>query len=227
MHLLKDDNNIYIDTGTKLKNPKNRNMILTNKRLYNVSLALATLVMGGVLTGCKDTESYSDLLRDEEKAVNWFLAQKRVEASIPEDGNFEVGENAPFYRMDEDGSVYMQIVDRGDMADRPEEGDKVYFRFQRQNIKMLYSGAESPSVGNMDNLDGSVVSTFLFYGNTSYPSTTQFGTGIQVPLEYVGFYSEVNLVLKSYSGFTGSSFSYDQSQCIPYLVKLKYYKPEY
>ena len=190
--------------------------------------ALGALLLGVSLASCDKTESYSDLLRDEEKAVNWFLAQQRVEISAPEKAeDFEIGENAPFYRMNDDGTVYMQVLNIGDMADRPEEGDKVYFRFERRNIKSMWLGMDAPSYGNMDNLNTILGSTYLFYRNTTYPNSTQYGTGIQVPLDYFGFYSEVNLVLKSYSGFTGNTFGGEQTNCIPFLVNVKYYRPEY
>ncbi|MDE6010913.1 MAG: DUF4827 domain-containing protein [Muribaculaceae bacterium] len=192
------------------------------------AIALAGIcLMTGLLTGCDKSESYSDLLRAEEKAVNWFLAQQRVEVTAPEKAeDFEVGPDAPYYRMDSDGTVYMQVINRGDLNTRPQEGDKVYFRFQRQNIKSMWLGLATGSEGNMDNL-GIVGPTFLFYGNTVYPGTTQFGTGLQIPLDYLGYYSEVNLVVKSYSGFTGQNFQSEQSSCIPFLINVKYYRPEY
>lgn len=174
--------------------------------------------------GCDDSESYTDLLRDEERAANWYLAQHRVETEIPEDGKFEEGEDAPFYRMDDDGNLYMQVVNSGDMNDRPSTGDKVYFRFTRRNLKTMYESetGEATAEGNLDNMGSAIGSTSFFYGNTVYPTTTQYGTGIQVPIDYLGYYSEVNLVLKSYVGFTT-----DQSQCNPYIINIKYYKAEY
>ena len=179
------------------------------------------IVMAG---GCSDDESYSDLLRDEERAANWYLAQHRVEPEIPADSIFEEGEDAPFYRMDEDGNLYMQVVRSGDMKDRPKDGDQVYFRFSRRNLKTMYEDEnhEAPAEGNLDDMGTALGTTKFFYGNTIYPSSTQFGTGIQVPMDYLGYYAEVNLVLKSYVGFTT-----DQSQCNPYIINVKYYKPEY
>lgn len=189
---------------------------------------LGALLLSLTLASCDKTESYSDLLRDEEKAVNWFLAQRSIEITPPESAEgFQVGPDAPFYRMDDDGTVYMQVISVGDLTDRPQEGDKVYFRFQRQNIKTMWLGMEAASFGNMDNLDSALGATYIFYGNDSYPSSSQYGTGIQIPLNYLGYYSEVNLVLKSYSGFTGSSYSSEQTACTPFYLNVKYYKPEY
>ena len=189
---------------------------------YTVKSAFpAALALAATLAGCEKGESYSDLLRTEEKADNWYLAGHTVENEIPADGRFLTGDDAPYYRMDDEGAVYMQVVSPGDSGNRPEEGDKVFFRFERWNIKYMYEGIEQRPAGNQNNLD-MYVSTSLIYGNTLYQSTTQFGQGIQVPLEYLGYYSEVNLVIKSTWGFTS-----EQGECTPYLFNVKYYPAEY
>lgn len=216
-------------------NPNRKKMNVTTyikhakTSMRNALLMLSALVLSGTaFISCDKGESYADLLRDEEKAVNWYLAQHRVETEAPANAeDFEIGENAPYYRMNADGTVYMQVINRGDLNDRPKKDDKVYFRFERINIKNLWQGGSADSQGNMDNLDSNIGATSLFYGNTTYPNSTQFGTGIQVPLDYFGYYSEVNLVIKSYSGFTGQKFSSEQTACIPFMYNVKYYKPEY
>lgn len=174
------------------------------------------------LSSCSKSESYSELLSQEEKAVNAFLATQRVENVVPEDGNFITGEDAPFYRLDNDGYVYMQVIDKGNLAVRPEEGDVVYFRFTRENLKYLYLGIESTPDGNAGNPANGWGNTSFVYKNTVLSSTTQWGTGIQMPLKYLGYDSRVNLVLKSYYGFQS-----DQTYCYPYLIDIKYFKPEY
>lgn len=202
------------------------NPIRKNSSLLALIIIIFTLCVG--VSSCDKTESYTDLLRSEEKAVNWFLAQQRVEVEAPEKAeDFEIGPEAPFYRMNTDGTVYMQVINIGDMDNRPVKGDKVFFRFQRRNIKDMWQGNSAPSYGNMDNLASAIGPTYLFYGNTTYPNSTQYGTGIQIPLDYLGYYSEVNLVVKSYSGFTGNNFVSEQNACIPYLINIKYYRPEY
>ena len=67
-----------------------------------------------LLTACKDTKSYSELLNDEEKAVNSFLAHQKVINEIPADTVFETGSDAPYYKIDEDGDIYMQVIKPGD-----------------------------------------------------------------------------------------------------------------
>lgn len=180
--------------------------------------------MTGMLLGCSKSQSYSELLREEEKACNWYLASCNVEIELPEDPTKiltveQYGEDAPFYRLDEDGYVYMQVV-RGVYDDPVAEGDLVYFRFEKKSIKDLWEGIEPAPLGNADYLPNGTTS--FVYKNNFLASSTTWGTGIQMPLQYVGYNSEVNLVLKSYYGF------YDeQSYCIPYLMNIRYFKPEY
>lgn len=160
------------------------------------------------------------MLREEEHAVNWWLAQHRVEIDIPEDSKFEVGPDAPFYKLDEDGNVYMQVINPGTDS-RPVKGDKVYFRFMRTNINTLYNGGEAIPEGNAENLGQYGPSSFIFQ-NYDLTSTLQYGEGIQQPLYYLGYDSEVNLVLKSYNGFTE-----DQPECTPYVLNIRYFKAMY
>ena len=169
---------------------------------------------------CDKTKSYSELLNEEEHAVNWFLAEREIVPYVPEDSVFITGENAPFYKMDEDGNVYMQVVNRGDMSDRPEKGQTVIFRYMARNIKDLYNGLSAPWIGNANDL--SYVSDSFIYGNTAIPSTTVWGEGLQLPLGYIGYNSEVNLVIKSPMGMPE-----EMSLCLPYFYKIKYFKAEY
>lgn len=181
--------------------------------------------MATVFCSCNDGKSYSDLLKEEEQAVNWYLAQNKVESSIPEDSIFIVGENAPFYRMDADGSVYMRVINPGDMSRRPKKGDTVYFRFMRTNIKYIYEYGEefAGSEGNSEDMSSPIGSMSLIFGNELLSSTTEHGSGVQVPLKYLGYDCEVDLIVKSVSGRAG-----EISQCIPYVYKgLKYFKAEY
>lgn len=187
-----------------------------------IKTILIMLPMLAVLCGCSKSESYSELLRDEEKACNWYLSNHRVETEIPADSIFECGPDAPFYRMDEEGFLYMQVINPGRKSPSPKDGDVVYFRFMRQNIKNMYEGMDAADEGNGDDMDSMVGNTRFVLGNLTLPSSSKWGTGLQMPLRYLGYESEVNLVLKSYVGFTA-----DQSECLPYVVNVRYFKPEY
>ncbi|MCH5228916.1 MAG: DUF4827 family protein [Muribaculaceae bacterium] len=194
------------------------------KKIYRILISMALGTVFLVTTGCSKSQSYSELLREEEKAVNWYLAGKNVALELPEDPKDLItmemaGEEAPFYKMDVDGYVYMQVV-KADFSEMVSEGDLVYFRFIRESIKDLYEGVPTVPTGNSDYLPNGTTS--FIYKNTLLSSSTTWGTGIQNPLQYVGYDSEVNLVLKSYYGFTD-----EQSYCIPYIINLRYFKPEY
>lgn len=196
-------------------------MKIFNKALY-YSFAI---VMVSLMASCEDTKSYSELLTEEEHAVNWYLAQNTVALEIPEDGNFETGATAPYYKMDKDGYVYMQVINKGDMTDeesRPQKGDQVYFRFMRLNLKTLMETGYESWEGNAEDMGAGTGSSSLIYGNNVLTSTTQYGEGIQVPLEYLGYNSEVNLIVKSPEGFTT-----DVSECTPYKYNIRYFKAVY
>ena len=190
----------------------------TNK-IYKVFYCLAIISFSAVIYSCEKGESYADLLKKEEKAVNWYLSGESVETIIPADSVFITGEDAPFYKMDEDGSIYMKVIDAGDPDERPEKGERVYFRYSRLNLRNFYEADLVQWVGNSNNLTTSTQSTSFIYGNYKLQSSYQYGTGIQLPLEYLGYNSRVRLVLKAQSGFYA-----EQSQCIPFVYDIRYFK---
>ncbi len=184
-------------------------------------LAIMALMLFSV--SCSKTESYSDLLKKEQKASNWFLAQQKVCNDIPADSVFLEGPDAPFYRLDPDGYIYMQVIKKGD-GEKPATGDQVYFTYTRYNIDTMYSSntLDIPGTGNQDNFMNTVGNTYFIYNNYSVNTSVQYGSGMQMPLSYLGYNSEVNIVLKSYYGFYD-----DSTTCIPYLVNVRYFKAEY
>lgn len=192
---------------------------MNNSKNKLLIVASSLLLLAGA---CDKTESYSELLKEEEKAVNWFLANNNVEPDFPADSiSFEVGENAPFYRMDTDGNIYMQVISKGN-GEKVKKGDLVYFRYMRKNIKYMYEGIAVTPSGNGNNLSTGSNSTAFVFGVYNIDAYSGYGRGIQKPLEFLGYDSEVNLVLKSYYGFAN-----DQSSCTPYLINIRYFKAEY
>ena len=185
---------------------------------YSSIIPVMALALVGLAGGCSKGKSYSELLREEERATNWYLSGQRVVTSVPADSVLETGPDAPYYRLDNDGYVYMQAVELGDTSQMIKAGDVVYFRFKSWDIEQL---KENPSLSPGGNANGGVATSFV-YGNTSLSGASNYGSGIQMPLQFVGNYSEVNLVLRSYYGFPET-----QSECIPYLMNVKYFKAEY
>lgn len=199
-----------------------------NKFLTHFMMLAAILA----LSACKDKESYADLLNDENQAVNDYLANFPVISSVPSDSMFITLEDVladhpelsrddavkltPFYRMDDDGYVYMQVLNPGTPGNKVANNQLVYFRFTRWNLGMVYKYDIWESSGNATDL-GSVTTSFRF-GNTSLTSTTQWGQGIQVPLQYLSINCEVNMVIKSYLGPTE-----EVAAVYPYLYSIRYF----
>ena len=79
---------------------------------------ISALLVAVTSFSCSDGKTYAELLTDETRNVNAFLANQKVIIEIPEDSVFEVGEDAPYYQIDPEGNVYMQVlsVGKGDKA---------------------------------------------------------------------------------------------------------------
>ena len=187
------------------------------RRLFNhfVWMGLAALAL---LTACSDDQSYADRLNEERNAVNAYLANHRVVMSVPEDSIFEVGPDAPFYRIDVDGNVYMQVLNAGDRVnDRAKTSEPIYFRYARYNLSTWYAdGTWTMTSGNENTMDATSCS--FNYADYTLPSSSQWGYGLQYPLLFLGVECEVNLIIKSQYGFT-SEISY----VTPFFYHVRYY----
>lgn len=187
-----------------------------NNRTLFLSIFLTLLL--AVSTGCSHSKSYAELLTEETHAVNSFLAEHHVLISIPEDSVFEVGPNAPYYRLDDQGDVYMQVLDAGDPDSRPQTGDRVYFRYMRYNLYGYVVGGTNTGGGNASDLSAA---PSYFVMNELYNSESQvYGEGIQIPCRFLGWNAKVNLVVKSQMGASS-----EMSYVIPYLYTVSYFKP--
>ena len=183
-----------------------------NKVLFMGLFALATLV------SCNDDQSYADRLNDERNAVNAYLANHRIVMSVPEDSVFEVGPDAPFYRLDEDGNIFMQVLNAGDRVnDRAKKSESIYFRYSRYNLAIWYAnGTWSVYSGNENTMDAQSCS--FNYSDYTLPSSSQWGYGLQYPLLFLGVECEVNLVIKSQFGFTN-----EISYVTPFFYHVRYF----
>lgn len=187
------------------------------KHLYLMAF-ISTMTLGLTATSCSDSKSYADRLSDENKAINLYLSNFKVEDNIPEDSVFICGEDAPFYRLDEDGNFFMQVIRPGDRSNKAVDDQLIYFRFTRYNLTYYYVYNELVGEGNADNMD--YTATSFRFNNTTLSSSTQYGQGIQMPLNYLGIDCEVNIIVKSQYGFTS-----ELAQVTPYLYNVRYFKP--
>ncbi len=184
---------------------------------FTLSLVLAIIAVATV-SSCSDGKSYTEMLDEENKAVNRFLSNHRVVGHVPADSVFEIGENAPYYQIDDEGNVYMQVLNRGDGA-KVKDNQLVYFRYMRANLVTYNPDGDNEWYGNATNMNESPAS--FKYNDYSYPSSTTWGAAIQMPLMFLNLNCEVNLVVKSAYGRT-DEMSYVQ----PYLFKIRYFKSQ-
>ena len=111
----------------------------------------------------------------------------------------------------------MQVIDPGS-GPKVEDDQIVYFRFLRYNLTLYRNTLDGlASEGNLNNM--SQTPTSFRYDNYTLPSSSQWGSGIQMPLRFLPLNSEVNLVIKSQYGWAS-----EVSYVVPYLYHVRYYK---
>lgn len=178
--------------------------------IRNIAAAAAFVAL---FASCDDDVSYAELLSKEDLAVNNFLADQVVYLDIPADTVFEVGPDAPYYRIDDDGALYMQVLNAGTKGNMVEYNQQIFFRYTRYALENYVDGQLPQGTGN--NLSLQAMS--FRYNNYNLSSTSQYGTGIQAPLSLLPIDCEVNLVVKSTAGWSD-----DQTNVVPYLYRLTY-----
>ena len=199
--------------------------------MKTIKYIAAMLLVGVFFSACSDKESYADLLNEENQAVNSFLANYPVIADVPSDGEFITladiqSENpdltredalklTPYYRMDNEGYVYMQVINPGS-GTKVTDNQLIYFRFTRWNLSFAYEYGLWEGSGNSTDL-GSNTTSFRF-GNETLESTTQWGEGIQEPLKYLSVDCEVRMVIKSYLGPVE-----EVASVYPFLYQVRYF----
>ncbi len=184
-----------------------------------VMIVLLIPMAAAVISSCSSRKSYAQLLNDEDRAVNSFLANHRVINSIPADTVFETGENAPYYKLNPEGTLYMQVLDPGTRTDKAEYDDLIYFRFTRTNLSTLWKTGETVFEGNDG--DMSIQATSFRYQNFTLETYAYYGSGIQEPLKYLGIDCRVNIVVKSQLGISNEIAS-----VTPFLYNLRYFRAQ-
>lgn len=183
-----------------------------------LTLFLASLAVM-VMSSCSNNKSYAELLTDENHDVNAFLVNHRVVGSVPADSVFEIGPDAPYYCLDEEMNVYMQVLNPGNKANRASNDQQIYFRFTRYNLQSYDVATNEFTGGAYGNSDDmSMGSTSFRYGNYTLSSSSQWGSGIQMPMAFLGIDCEVNLIIKSQYGLSS-----ELSQVTPYLYNVRYF----
>lgn len=175
------------------------------------------------LSSCNDGKSYAELLNEETVSVNYFLAAHRVINQIPADTVFECGPDAPYYRIEKEGNLYMQVIDPGTPGNKAKSDELLYFRYLRYNLNDMYRDRidwldDDYAYGNSDNMVAAPAS--FRFENYSISSYSQWGTGIQQPLYYLPIDCQVNLIVKSQFGMTD-----EIGYVVPFVYNLRYFRP--
>lgn len=170
----------------------------------------------GSITITQNPSTSEDLRNRENRAINKYISQFRVIDTVPDIKDIQTGSDAPYYKLDVDGKVYMQVLQKGN-GSVPEYGDKIYFRFDRYNlIYFLENGYLGDPFGNISDISSSATSFIL------NDEDSQWGSAIQMPLLLgLPLGSEVNLVVASDLGFTN-----EIANITPFLYKVMYLRNE-
>lgn len=170
----------------------------------------------GSITITQNPSTSEDLRNRENRAINKYISQFRVIDAVPDIKDMQTGSDAPYYKLDVDGKVYMQVLQKGN-GSVPEYGDKIYFRFDRYNlIYFLENGYLGDPFGNISDISSSATSFIL------NDEDSQWGSAIQMPLLLgLPLGSEVNLVVASDLGFTN-----EIANITPFLYKVMYLRNE-
>lgn len=174
---------------------------------------IAAILCIAALPACEEGKSYAELLNEEDMYVNNFLADQTVVLDIPADTVFISGIDAPYYRIDDDGMLYMQVIDPGTPGNKVENDEQIYFRYTRYGLMSYKDGKLPQGEGNNISLNP----CWFRYNNFQIQGSYQWGVGIQRPLLFLPVDCRVNLVVKSQMGITEETTNVQ-----PYLWNLTY-----
>lgn len=170
----------------------------------------------GSITITQNPITSEDLRNRENRAIKKYISQFRVIDAVPDVKDIQTGSDAPYYELDVDGKIYMQVLKIGN-GSVPEYGDKIYFRFDRYNlIYFLEHGHLGDPSGNISDISLSATSFIL------NDVDSQWGSAIQMPMLLgLPLGSEVYLVVASDLGFTN-----EIANITPFLYKVMYLRDE-
>lgn len=188
-------------------------------RIGNVSFTVfkSGNSQSGSITVTQKPCTLEDLKNTEKRAMKKYLSKFDIVDVLPAINDIQVGSVAPFYKLNPEGTIYMQVVKMGSEP-AATNGETIYFRYLRYNLlSYLENGVLPNGQGNLNSVSQDV----SFFEVGSYkPTTIQWGIAIQMPMLLgLPVDSEVNLVVASECGFTS-----EISNVIPFLYNIRYLK---
>lgn len=160
------------------------------KKVFNI-----LLILGAVFAtfSCGKTKSYSDMLKDERKAIDRFIDAQGFEIldDFPEDTVFKENQ---FVKLD--NGVYMSIIDKGTAERAEKQKTKILYRcilhYIMEKDTVVFSNYGPHSNGTLP-----IPFTYGDYSSAdpSSISYTWVSEGLQAPLQYVGDRAKVKLIV--------------------------------
>ena len=167
------------------------------KGFYFVLILCAACLMGS----CSKTRSYTDMLKDEEKAIDRLIDSLDIEVlkDFPDDSIF--AENQ-FVKMD--NGVYMNIIDRGE-GRATLYSTRIMYRCNAYYFLNYFQLCINSNYGPNSNgtvpypANGAQTVPFIYgegtTNNQADPKYIYVSEGIQTPLQYVGHHGRVKLIV--------------------------------
>lgn len=191
------------------------------KKGFNILLILCAAL---VAISCSKTKSYTDMLKDEKKAIERLIDANGFEIldDFPKDSVFKENQ---FVKLE--NGVYLNIIDKGSNERAVQYKTKMLYRCKMRYFlevdTLVYENYGPHSNGTFPCPSNGINSVPFTYGDYSssnmYELSYSFvSEGIQEPLKYVGDRAKVKLIVP----FKRGTY-YDQSAGNPvYYEVLEY-----
>lgn len=166
------------------------------KKGFNILLILS---VAWVALACNKTKSYTDMLKDERKAIDRLIDSEGLEIlkHYPADGVFKENQ---FVKLPND--VYLNVIDSGNGKRAKLYETSIFTRF-RANVLLMDTSMYDPIFTNYGPNSNGTLPVEFKYGYNTATSTTGSGSelaiflsdGLQAGLQYVGDSSKVKLIV--------------------------------
>ena len=183
------------------------------KKGFNILLILCAAL---VAISCSKTKSYTDMLKDEKKAIERLIDANDFEIldDFPKDSIFKENQ---FVKLE--NGVYLNIIDKGSSERAVQYKTKMLYRCKLHYIlevdTLVYENYGPHSNGTYP-----IPFTYGDYSNSNPydPSYQWVSEGLQTPLQYVGDRARVKLIVP----FKRGTY-YDQSKGVPVYYEILEY----
>lgn len=188
------------------------------KRSFYFLLIMCAAVM---VASCGKTKSYTDMLKDERKAIDRLIAKKGFEilSDFPKDSVFKANQ---FVKLD--NGLYLNIINKGNKERAVLYSTKIMTRFKAYYLQGQDS-IPADIIGPTSNEGGAPSPVEFIYGTTtsanphlSYVYDMFICQGFSDALEYVGDSSYVSLIVP----FKLMNSSFEQDGMGVYYEKVKF-----